>query len=80
MGCGYCHEQTNGLLDKVLAKMRNRGRVFAEPCDQCLERCHVSGGPTKFWTVQGIRLAILADRRNRHWSVKNERNRDIESE
>jgi hypothetical protein len=80
MGCGYCHEKTDGLLDKVLAAMRNRGRIGVEACDQCLERCHVNGGPTKFWTVQGIRLAMIADRRNRHRSEDNGRNRDIEGE
>jgi len=80
MGCGFCNERTDGLLDKVLAAMRNRGRVYAEPCDQCLERCHVNGGPMKFWTVQGIRLAILADRRNRHGSEENGRDRNTEGE
>jgi hypothetical protein len=68
MGCGFCHFQTHGLLNKVLAAMRNRGRIGAEACDGCLERCHQDGGPTKYWTIRGMRLAMIADRKNRHRS------------
>jgi hypothetical protein len=74
--CQFCKQGPVGLLDRVLAAMRNRGKEGVDVCERDLARCLDEGGPTKYWTIQGIRLAILADRRNRHWSGENDDDRD----